>query len=98
MTFSWSRLKWPACALSHGGHTLAKTSATSSAGRDMTPLRRRLVLPVLLGGQRRKAIQRAHDRADHVGGHLRVERGRIELGMSEQNLDQTHLGVLIEPA
>jgi hypothetical protein len=26
------------------------------------------------------------DRADHVGGHLRVERGRIQLGMSEQSL------------
>jgi hypothetical protein len=43
----------------------------------MTPLRRRLVLPVLLGYQRSKPIQRAHDRADHVGSHLRVERGRL---------------------
>jgi hypothetical protein len=25
-------------------------------------------------------------RADHVGGHLRVERGRIQLGMSEAYL------------
>src|SRR6202043_302160 len=62
----------------------------------MTPLRRRLVLPVLLGYQRSKTIQRAHDRADHVGGDLRVERGRIKLGMSEQNLDQTHIGFLLE--
>ena len=62
----------------------------------MAPLRRRPVLPVLLGYQRRETIERAHDRADHVGGHLRVERGRIDLGMSEQNLDQTHIGVLLE--
>jgi len=27
---------------------------------------------------------------------LRVERGRIELGMSEQDLDQTHIGFLLE--
>src|SRR4029077_15761241 len=39
---------------------------------------------------------RAHDRTDHVGGYLRVERGRIEPGMSEQNLDQTHIGFLFE--
>ena len=32
------------------------------------------------------------DRADHVGGYLGVERGGIDLGMSEQNLDQTHIG------
>jgi len=33
---------------------------------------------------------------NHVGGYLRVERGRIEPGMSEQNLDQTHIGFLFE--
>ena len=37
-----------------------------------------------LGGQWREAIERAHDRADHVGGDLRVERGGVELGMPEQ--------------
>ena len=49
--------------------------ASRALGRRLGPL----------GGQRRKAIQRAHDRADHVGGHLRVERGRIKLGVSEQS-------------
>jgi Putative transposase len=62
----------------------------------MAPLRRRPVLPVLLGGQRRETIERAHDCADHVGGHLRLQRSGVDLGMSEQNLDQTHLGVLLE--
>src|SRR6266571_5259769 len=62
----------------------------------MAPLRRRPVLSVVLGYQRSEPIQRAHDRADNVGCHLRVERGRIKLGMSEQNLDQTHLGFLLE--
>ena len=64
-------------------------------GHDRRGLCRRLGP---LGGQRRKAIQRAHDRADHVSGHLRVERGRIQLGMSEQNLDKTHIGFLLEVA
>src|ERR1700726_1709356 len=96
MTFIWPRLTCPALERRHAAPWSRKISATSSAGRDMTPLRGRLVLPVLLRGQRRKAIQRAHDRADHVGGHLRVERGRIELGMSEQNLDKTHISLLLE--
>jgi hypothetical protein len=60
---------------------------------DRRPLCRRLGP---LGCQRRETIERARDGTDHVGGHLRVERGRIDLGMSEQNLDQTHIGVLLE--
>ena len=62
------------------------------ASHDRRGLCRRLVLRC----PQREPIQRAHDRADHVGGHLRVKRGRIGLGMSEQNLDQTHLGFLFE--
>src|SRR5216684_3596383 len=58
--------------------------------------RRGLCRRLLLRCQRREPIQRAHDRADHVGGYLRVERGGIEPGMSEQNLDQTHIGFLFE--
>jgi hypothetical protein len=45
-------------------------------GHDRRGLCRRLL-------QRSEPIQRAHDRADHVGGHLRVERGGIDPGMSE---------------
>ena len=47
--------------------------------------RRGLCRRLLLRCQRNEPIQRAHDRADHVGGYLRVECGRIELGMSEQS-------------
>jgi hypothetical protein len=50
----------------------------------MAPLRRRLVPSALPGGQRREPIERAHDRADHVGGDLRVERSGVKLGMSER--------------
>jgi hypothetical protein len=38
----------------------------------------------LLGPQRREAIERAHDLADRVGGDARVERCRLQLGMSER--------------
>ena len=49
------------------------------ASHDRRGLCRRLVLRC----QRREPIQRAHDRADHVGGYLRVERGGIHPGMPE---------------
>jgi hypothetical protein len=37
------------------------------------------------GAQRREAVERAHDRADRVGGHPRTEAGGLELGMSERS-------------
>ena len=42
-------------------------------------------------GLQAETLQRAHDRADHVGGDLRVERGRIKLGMSERTRVIMHL-------
>ena len=41
-------------------------------------------------------LQRAHDRADHVGGDVRVEHGRIQLGMSEQHLDDADIDFLLQ--
>ena len=40
---------------------------------------------VLLGDQRSEAIQGAHDLADRVGGDLEIERGGLELGMTERS-------------
>jgi hypothetical protein len=40
---------------------------------------------VLLGSQRREAIERTHDLADRVGGDARVARCRFQLRMSEQD-------------
>src|SRR5215468_9671610 len=37
---------------------------------------------VLVGPQRREAIERAHDLANRVGGDARIERRRLEFGMS----------------
>src|ERR1700716_1366844 len=69
MTFIWPRLTWPALALRHAAPWSRKISATSSAGRDMAPLRRRLVFPALLFGflgllaGLRQKVERAFDAA-----------------------------------
>jgi hypothetical protein len=46
--------------------------------------------------QRREPVERAHDLADGVGGHLRVARGGVELGMAEQDLDHPDVDVLLK--
>src|SRR5262249_33237712 len=51
---------------------------------------------VHLGPQRRQAVERAHDLADRVGGDARVERRRLKLGMTEQDLDHPNVNVLFE--
>jgi len=43
-----------------------------------------------------QAIQRAHDVPDGVGGDARVKRGRIELGVTQQNLDHADIDVLLQ--
>ena len=63
------------------GPVVAEDIRDLQTSHDRRGLCRRLVLRC----QRSEPIQRAHDRADHVGGYLRVERGGIEPGMSEQS-------------
>ena len=46
--------------------------------------------------KRHQAIKRASDRVDRSGGHLGVERGRLELAVSEQNLDDADIGAIFE--
>ena len=50
----------------------------------------------LLASSGRQPIERAHDRADRVGGHPRVDRGGVELGVPEQHLDHADVDVLLE--
>ena len=46
--------------------------------------------------ERRQPVQRAHDFANEVGGHLGVARCRVELGMPEQDLNHTNVDVLLQ--
>jgi hypothetical protein len=46
--------------------------------------------------QRREAIQWAHHRTNGVCGHLCIERGGVELGMPEQDLNETNVSVLLQ--
>ena len=39
---------------------------------------------------------RAHHAPDHVGRHLRVARGRVQLRVAEQDLDDAHVDVVLE--
>src|SRR5262245_3040098 len=94
MTFSCSRVTWPALALRHPGPWARKISATSKARRDTGALASagRPDLLALEGD----ALQRAHDLADRLGCDAGVERGGVELGMTEQNLDHPHIDVLLK--
>src|SRR5258707_635278 len=93
ITFSWSRLRWPAWALRHAGPWLRKISATSSAGRDTRAgsAGRPDLLEVECG-----VLQRARDLADRVGGNAGIERRGVELGVTEQHLDDADIDVLLE--
>src|SRR5580658_5954475 len=93
MTLSWPRLTWPALALRHAAPWARKTSAISRGGRATRPR----------SGGRRSArevnaqpFQRALDVADGVDGDAGIERGRLQLGVSEQHLDHADVDVLLE--
>ena len=46
--------------------------------------------------QRDQAIQRTHDLPDYIDGDPRVERGRVQAGVSEQDLDHANVDVLLQ--
>src|SRR6267378_4036245 len=92
MTLSWPRLTWPALALRHAGPWSRKISATSSAGRDISASAGR---PDLLELER-DVLQRAHDLADRLGGDAGIERRGVELGVTEQHLDDADIDVLLK--
>src|ERR1700676_602132 len=85
ITFSWSRLTCPALARRHAAPWSRKISATSSAGRNMAPLRRRLIFAVLLGllARLRQQVEGALDAGDHAGGDAGVARRRVQLVISD---------------
>src|SRR5262245_38262923 len=92
ITFNWSRLTWPALALRHAGPWLRKISATSNAARGTGASAGR---PDLLKLDR-DVLQRAHHRIDGLGGHPRIERRILKLGVAEQHLDHPNVGVLLQ--
>jgi hypothetical protein len=49
-----------------------------------------------LGQVQTEPLQRARHVADRVDGDARIERGRFELGVSEQNLDDPDIDVLFQ--
>src|SRR5450432_1747047 len=93
ITFSCSRLTWPALALRHAGPRSRKISATSKAGRGTRA--GSAGRPDLLELDR-DMLQRAHDLADGLGGDPCIERGGVELGVTEQHLNHADIDVLLQ--
>src|SRR5271167_1252378 len=93
MTFNWPRLTWPALALRHAAPWTRKTSATSRRGRAMRPWSGGRLSAREIEAQ---ALERALDVADRVDGDAGVERGRLQLGVSEQHLDHANIDILLE--
>src|SRR5260370_1157845 len=94
ITWSWPRLTCPALALRQAAPWGWKTSATSSLGR---------LTAAGLGsgsrprsGQRRKPVERAGHTAARGGGDAGVKRCGLQLGVTEQHLDDADVGVLFE--
>src|SRR3954466_2045139 len=85
ITLIWPRLRWPAWAARQAAPWRWKMSATSSDGRltaAVSSVRPRLVLR-----SKPDPVEGAHDSADGAGGDAGIERGGLELGMAEQDLD-----------
>src|SRR5215218_336196 len=94
ITLNWPRLRWPAWAARQAAPWRWKMSATSSDGRltaAVSPVRPRLVL-----SRQPDPVEGAHDRADRGGGDAGIERGGLELGMAEQDLDDANVDVLLQ--
>src|SRR5882757_3314113 len=91
MTFSCARLTCPALASRHAGPWRRKISATSTAGRDKGT--RASGGRSYLGEQQ---VERAGDLADRLDGDTGVERGGVELLVTQKHLDDTDVGLPFE--
>src|SRR5215468_789247 len=91
ITLSCSRLTWPALASRHAGPCARKMSASWTAGRDAAS-----------GGRRGRLegfdqmIERAYHLTQRIGRNPRVERRRVEFGMTKQNLNHTNINILLQ--
>src|SRR6516162_4930268 len=87
MTFSWPRLTWPAWEARQAGPRWRKMSATSTVGRGNSRAS---------AGHLPQEVERARHLAERVDGDAGIESRRIELLVSEQNLDDADIGLLLQ--
>src|SRR6516165_3898790 len=87
MTLSWPRLTWPAWDARQAGPRRRKMSATSTADRDNGRAS---------AGHLPQEVERARHLADRADGDPGVKRCRVELLVSEQNLDDADIGLLLQ--
>src|SRR6516225_5249207 len=87
MTLSWPRLTWPAWEARQAGPRWRKMSATSTAGRDNGRAS---------AGHLPQEVERARHLTDRADGDAGVERRGVELLVSEQNLDDPDIGLLLQ--
>src|ERR1700745_2007129 len=93
ITLSCSRLTWPALASRHAGPCSRKMSASSSAGRD-TRAASSWRSGRLEGFD--QMSERAYPLSEGIGRNPRVERRRVELGMTKQHLDHADIDILLQ--
>src|SRR5271170_21569 len=87
MTLSWPRLTWPAWEARQAGPRWRKMSATSTAGRDNGRAS---------AGDLPQKVERARHLADRADGDASVKRRRVELLVSEQDLDDADIRLLLQ--
>src|ERR1700739_637857 len=87
MTLSWPRLTWPAWDARQAGPRWRKMSATSTAGRDHGRAS---------AGHLPQEVERARYLADRADRDAGVKRRRVEFLVSEQNLDDADVGLLLQ--
>src|SRR4030081_17684 len=91
ITLSWARLICPACAARQAGPAARKTSATSSGGRIAYSAARALSLH-----QQLEVLERTGYRADRLRRDTGIKRRRVELGMSQKDLNNPDVDVLLQ--
>src|SRR5437763_4936811 len=87
MTLSWPRLTWPAWDARQAGPRRRKMSATSTAGRGNGRAS---------AGHLQQEVERARHLADRADGDACVQGRRVELLVSQQNLDDPDIGLLLQ--
>ena len=79
---------------------MGRTPGGPLAAEDIGDLERRRTAAVSRRDPRpasaAEPVERTRHRADRLGGDAGVERGRIELGVPEQNLDDADVDILLQ--